>query len=197
MKWFLLALSKYGVFTGRSRRKEYWYFLLFFTLISIVLTVFDFPLGTYSGRYNAGLLTSIFTIATFVPWVALSVRRLHDIGYSGRWLWVMLAALVAGILDAGAGVAVALILSVVFCVAAVMAIQGLTVMGHRQSNEVACSLPGRYGLSSVSAEAVDLPSWSARRASRRTARPRRYPAHAGVAPGAFSTHPTSRLVLLS
>ncbi len=40
MSWFVEALKKYAVFSGRSRRKEYWYYVLFVVLISIVLRLY-------------------------------------------------------------------------------------------------------------------------------------------------------------
>lgn len=47
MSWFIEALRKYAVFSGRSRRKEYWYFVLFVVIISIVLGIIDGLIGTY------------------------------------------------------------------------------------------------------------------------------------------------------
>jgi uncharacterized membrane protein YhaH (DUF805 family) len=120
MKWFLDALGKYAVFQGRSRRKEYWYFFLFFALISILLTLFDMLIGTYNRRYQLGLFSTIFTAATFVPWVALSARRLHDIGYSGKWLWVMLVCAVVMAVNPVIGIILLFVLSVAFAVAAIV-----------------------------------------------------------------------------
>ena len=48
MNWYIQVLKKYAEFSGRARRKEYWMFVLFNVLISVVLTVIDFMLGTYS-----------------------------------------------------------------------------------------------------------------------------------------------------
>ncbi len=45
MYWFIQALTKYAVFSGRARRKEFWYFALFNTIISIVLLLIDFESG--------------------------------------------------------------------------------------------------------------------------------------------------------
>jgi uncharacterized membrane protein YhaH (DUF805 family) len=46
-------LKKYATFTGRARRKEYWYFVLFSIIISVVLTVLDMMLGTNYGKTAA------------------------------------------------------------------------------------------------------------------------------------------------
>ena len=48
MSWYLEALKKYAVFSGRSRRKEYWYFVLFNIIVAIVLAGIDALLGTRS-----------------------------------------------------------------------------------------------------------------------------------------------------
>jgi uncharacterized membrane protein YhaH (DUF805 family) len=88
MSWFMLALSKYATFSGRSRRKEYWMFFLFVVLISIALSIVDVVIGTYSEAANVGLLSGIFSLATVIPWLALTARRLHDIGKSG-WMQLL------------------------------------------------------------------------------------------------------------
>lgn len=83
MSWFIEALRKYAVFSGRSRRKEYWYFALFVVLISIVLTIIDGLIGAYARSTGAGLLSGIFSLAILIPSIAVSVRRLHDIDRTG------------------------------------------------------------------------------------------------------------------
>ena len=120
MKWFLDALGKFAVFQGRSRRKEYWYFVLFVFLISILLTALDLLFGTYSHQHQMGLLTTIFSVVTFVPWVAVSVRRLHDIGYSGQWLWTLLIPVALMAVDLTIGFVIFLVLSIAFMVAAIV-----------------------------------------------------------------------------
>jgi uncharacterized membrane protein YhaH (DUF805 family) len=82
MSWFVEALKKYAVFSGRSRRKEYWYFVLF-VIINIVLNIIDNLIGTYNRSAGVGLLTSIFNLAVLIPSIAVSVRRLHDIDRTG------------------------------------------------------------------------------------------------------------------
>jgi len=47
VSWYLEALKKYTVFSGRSRRKEYWYFMLFSSIVSIVLTAIESLVGAY------------------------------------------------------------------------------------------------------------------------------------------------------
>lgn len=89
MSWFLLALRKYATFEGRSRRSEYWYFVLFCLLIVGVLAMLDALLGTYSLAGGVGLLSGLFSLAMLVPTLAVSCRRLHDTGRSGWWLLIV------------------------------------------------------------------------------------------------------------
>jgi uncharacterized membrane protein YhaH (DUF805 family) len=87
MKWFMDALtSKYATFEGRARRAEYWYFVLFYCLAIIVLSVVDGVVGTYREDIGVGLIGGLFMLATFVPALAVTVRRLHDTDRSGWWV---------------------------------------------------------------------------------------------------------------
>ncbi|MDE0002591.1 MAG: DUF805 domain-containing protein [Rhodospirillaceae bacterium] len=111
MNWYLAALRKYAVFHGRARRKEYWYFFLF-TAIFLWLTMFlDVQLGTFSMALEMGLLSGCFSLATAAPYVAVSVRRLHDTDRSGWWFLLQFIPVVGTIwylillvLDGSAGV---------------------------------------------------------------------------------------------
>ncbi len=85
MNWFFLALQKYAVFEGRSRRSEYWYFVLFYPLIFVALFLLDYGLGTYSPKTEPGLFSGIFSLLLLLPSVAVAARRLHDTGKSGWW----------------------------------------------------------------------------------------------------------------
>jgi len=86
MSWYLQALKKYAVFSGRSRRKEYWFFVLFAVIISIVLGVIDTMIGTQAG--GIGILSGIYALAILIPSIAVSVRRLHDIDKTGWWILI-------------------------------------------------------------------------------------------------------------
>jgi uncharacterized membrane protein YhaH (DUF805 family) len=97
MDWFLGALRKYAVFEGRARRREYWFFVLFVVIISIVLTIVDRITGTYSAAYGTGLLGGLFTLAVLIPSLAVGARRLHDTGRSGWWLLIGLIPFVGAI----------------------------------------------------------------------------------------------------
>lgn len=98
MNWFMTALRKYAVFTGRSRRSEYWYFALFYFLILFALSIIDVFAGTMSVEAEIGLFSGIFGLAMVVPSIAVGVRRLHDIGKSGWWILIGFIPLVGWII---------------------------------------------------------------------------------------------------
>ncbi len=97
MSWFIEALRKYAVFSGRSRRKEYWFFVLFVVVISTVLTIIDGLIGAYDRSTGVGLLSAIFSLAILIPSISVSVRRLHDIDRTGWWVLISLVPLVGWI----------------------------------------------------------------------------------------------------
>ncbi|CAI3579233.1 MULTISPECIES: DUF805 domain-containing protein [Clostridium] len=91
MNWYIEVLKKYADFNGRARRKEYWMFILFNIVIAIVLSVIDSLLGT------APIIYLVYILAVFIPSISVGVRRLHDIGKSGWWLFISFIPLVGGI----------------------------------------------------------------------------------------------------
>jgi uncharacterized membrane protein YhaH (DUF805 family) len=89
MTWFISAVKKYAVFRGRSRRKEYWYFVLVAVLASGVLRLVDTALGlNFGDRSTYGALQSLWWLALLIPSLAVAVRRLHDTDRSGWW-WLI------------------------------------------------------------------------------------------------------------
>lgn len=115
MEWATLPLKKYAEFTGRSRRKEYWMYVLLLIVVSVVLGVVEGILGInqmIAGMY--GPLSLLFSLATLCPSIAVGIRRLHDINRSGWWLLIAYAplalAMVAMLLGlVGLGTAMALL----------------------------------------------------------------------------------------
>lgn len=97
MKWYLGVLKKYAVFSGRARRKEYWYFALFSTLVQLLLMVIDYSIGTSDLKTGTSLLVGIYSLAVAIPYLAVSVRRLHDTGRSGWWLLIVLVPIIGGL----------------------------------------------------------------------------------------------------
>lgn len=91
-KWYMEALSKYIEFSGRSRRKELWTFVLVNFVISIILSVLDGIIGM-----GIGFIGTLFSLAIIIPSIAVGVRRLHDIGKEGLWILVGLIPIIGWI----------------------------------------------------------------------------------------------------
>jgi uncharacterized membrane protein YhaH (DUF805 family) len=97
VSWYLEALKKYAVFSGRARRMEYWYFVLFNVIVAFVLALIDALLGTTTGVSSFGLLSGLYSLAVLIPTLAVLVRRLHDIDRTGWWILINLIPLVGTI----------------------------------------------------------------------------------------------------
>ena len=87
MNWWLKCIKNYVTFEGRARRKEYWMFILFNLIFSVILSIFDaIFFNAYIIPGKMGYLSSLFGLFVFLPSLAVIVRRLHDIGRSGWWV---------------------------------------------------------------------------------------------------------------
>ena len=87
-KYYLEILTnKYADFKGRARRKEYWFFTLYSSIVTIICIVLDNMLGTTLPFFEDlyGWFYVLAAIIHFIPQIALIVRRLHDVGYSGHF----------------------------------------------------------------------------------------------------------------
>lgn len=91
------CLQKYVTFSGRARRSELWFFVLFNVLVSIVASIIDAIIGT---RYSngSGLIQSLAGLALLLPNLAVGARRLHDTGRSAWWLLIALVPIVGAII---------------------------------------------------------------------------------------------------
>ena len=90
--WYMQALKKYAVFSGRARRKEYWFFALWYLIIMIGLAIIDGVLGLHIG--GAGVLQTLYGLAILIPSLAVTVRRLHDTGRTGWWVLIVLIPII-------------------------------------------------------------------------------------------------------
>lgn len=97
MNWYLKVWKNFFGFDGRARRKEYWFFVLFNIIISIILTIIDKMTGTFNAEAGMGLLSGIYTLAVIIPSIAVGVRRLHDTDRSGWWLLIVLVPIIGAI----------------------------------------------------------------------------------------------------
>jgi uncharacterized membrane protein YhaH (DUF805 family) len=90
MNWYIEVLKKYAVFSGRARRKEYWYFVLFNLIIYIILSIIDYAI-------NSAILSTIYSLGVLIPSIAVAVRRLHDTNRTGWWLLIGLIPIIGWI----------------------------------------------------------------------------------------------------
>jgi uncharacterized membrane protein YhaH (DUF805 family) len=91
MNWYLKVLKQYADFSGRARRKEYWMFVLFNMIFAIVAIILDNILGIAKEGIGYGPLYGLYVLAMLIPGLAVTVRRLHDVGKSG---WMILISLI-------------------------------------------------------------------------------------------------------
>ena len=110
MEWMLMPYRRYADFSGRSQRKEYWMFALFQFIVAMVLLAIMFVGGMGSvnemtGQAEPGTLfyigiglLVIFGLGTFIPSLAVSVRRFHDQDKSGWFLLLQLIPYIGGII---------------------------------------------------------------------------------------------------
>lgn len=81
------VLTQYAVFSGRSRRSEYWWYTLFAVVVSLVASQIDAALGSQ-------VVSIVLALALLLPGLGVSIRRLHDTGRSGWWLLIGLVPVV-------------------------------------------------------------------------------------------------------
>ena len=86
MNWYIKVLKQYVVFSGRSQRKEYWYFFLFNILALFLLVFIDDAVGTLNPETGQGLISTIYMLAVILPYFGVGIRRLHDTNRTGWWL---------------------------------------------------------------------------------------------------------------
>ncbi|MEO6915110.1 MAG: DUF805 domain-containing protein [Chitinophagaceae bacterium] len=105
MKYYLAVWKKFADFSGRARRKEYWMFFLFSILAYLVAMGIDYSLGTgfkAPSEYGEiklpyGYIFALYAVASLVPSLAVTVRRLHDVGKSGWFYFISLIPLIGSI----------------------------------------------------------------------------------------------------
>ena len=112
MKWFFKCFKQYADFSGRARRSEFWWFMVINFIISVVLFI-GWIIPIFKIAFNAGYngdeyygdewrivrtvlgspflwIYIIYQLAVLIPSIAVTVRRLHDIGKSGFWYFLFI-----------------------------------------------------------------------------------------------------------
>lgn len=92
MSWFIKVLKDYAVFSGRAHRTEYWMFTLFYIIIYIVLAAAEvFIVQT------PFIAATVFSLAVLLPYLGVTIRRLHDTNRSGWWILIALVPAIGAI----------------------------------------------------------------------------------------------------
>jgi uncharacterized membrane protein YhaH (DUF805 family) len=86
-----IVLNNYANFEGRARRKEYWMFGLLNILIFFALSILS--LIPYLGIIFS-ILWGIFMLGILVPSIAVAIRRMHDVGKSGWYMFIPIYSLI-------------------------------------------------------------------------------------------------------
>ena len=91
--WRTVLLQKYATFSGRARRSELWWYVLFQICVMIAASIIDAVIFRHSA-----ILTGIAWLALLIPSVAVVVRRLHDTNRSGWWYLIAFVPAVGGLI---------------------------------------------------------------------------------------------------
>ena len=103
MNHFINVLKKYATFSGRATRSEYWYFVLIYSITYTILMGIDLAIGTFNQELMdkgsfLGFLSTTYSLILFLPSLAVTVRRLHDINKSGWWVLFIFVPIIGFIL---------------------------------------------------------------------------------------------------
>lgn len=92
MNYYLDVLKKYTQFSGRARRKEFW----MFSLVSLIIYFALSFIGSFIWGESpmAGSLGGIYYLGVIIPSIAVSIRRMHDVGKSGWFILIPIYNLV-------------------------------------------------------------------------------------------------------
>lgn len=94
MDWFKKGLRNYANFSGRARRKEYWYFVL----VQMGLVIIAMILDAIIFNSETGLFYIVVALGLFLPGLAVTIRRLHDTSRSGWWFLISILPLIGSII---------------------------------------------------------------------------------------------------
>jgi uncharacterized membrane protein YhaH (DUF805 family) len=84
IEWYKkVVFENYANFTGRARRSEYWYFVLGSAIISFTINILTALLSP-----KLVFLGIVYSLAVFIPTIAVLIRRMHDVGKSGWYILI-------------------------------------------------------------------------------------------------------------
>jgi uncharacterized membrane protein YhaH (DUF805 family) len=135
----LFTLKKYADFSGRASRSEFWYFFAFVIFANAVARFVDLLLG--SRGYLPGPVTGLVGLLLFIPQVSVAVRRLHDVGRSGKELIGPLVMLLIMPLVVAFGGFLGRIVALGYAGLVLLIFAGLLALLAKKGS----SVPNRYG----------------------------------------------------
>ncbi len=95
IEWYKKAMFKdFANFKGRSRRSEFWYFYLTYLITLAIAMVLDSVLGLAISPLPYGIFYLLVALASLIPTLSVSVRRLHDVGKSGWFYFIILIPII-------------------------------------------------------------------------------------------------------
>lgn len=103
IEWYKkVVFENYANFNGRARRSEYWFFTLMQSLILLSFFILGAVIGSFSDNILAGIIVAyfafiVYSLATLLPTLAVTVRRLHDVGKSGWFYFIAFIPFIGGI----------------------------------------------------------------------------------------------------
>lgn len=97
MKWYLHAFKNFTNFDDRASRTEYWMFLLFNTTFAIACYIIDLLFNICFEKYGFGPVYLLYSLIAFLPGLALTIRRLHDTGRKGSFVFIALLPVLGAI----------------------------------------------------------------------------------------------------
>lgn len=93
MKWYLHGIRNYANFDDRASRTEYWMFSLFNLMFALLFFCLDLSFKINFSGHLIGPLYLLYFLFSIIPSLAIAVRRLHDVGKSGSYLFLALIPL--------------------------------------------------------------------------------------------------------
>lgn len=90
MKYYGQMLENYFCFRGRTSLGAFWIAILFNFIITVVISI-------VCNFLHIWFIPSIYGLIVFFPLLGMQVRRLHDIGKAGWWIFIVLVPIIGWI----------------------------------------------------------------------------------------------------
>ena len=92
------AFARFNDFETRSSLSEFWWFMLFYFLVGLVVSIIEFTVFGQGMEMTRGIIDLLVFLVLLVPTISVTARRLHDIGRSGWWQLIGLIPLIGAVI---------------------------------------------------------------------------------------------------